>query len=91
MLNGVPTIQKGALPAPMTIPTDMMNARATDNIRMTANLDSGKAAISAAGATAFNPTDNKTYSYISSITAFDSLGNERVLNVYFVKRGTSPN
>lgn len=86
MLNGVPTIQKGALPTPITIQTDMMNARATDDIRMTANLDSGQAAIAATGATVFNPTDNKTYSYSSSVTAFDSLGNERALNVYFAKR-----
>lgn len=85
MLNGVPTIQKGALPAPITVPTDMMNARATDDIRMTANLDSGKPAIDVA-ATPFNPTDNRTYSYSSSVTAFDSLGNERALNVYFAKR-----
>ncbi|MDR5610746.1 MULTISPECIES: flagellar hook protein FlgE [unclassified Arsenophonus] len=84
-INGIPTIQPGASPAPIIIPTDMMNAKATDNISMTANLDSGKAVIPAT--TTFSPTDNKTYSYSSSVTAFDSLGNERALNVYFVKRG----
>lgn len=88
-INGIPTIQPGASPAPIIIPTDMMNAKATDNISMTANLDSGKAVISATGPTAFSPTDNKTYSYSSSVTAFDSLGNERALNVYFVKRGAN--
>ncbi|MDR5612467.1 MAG: flagellar hook-basal body complex protein, partial [Arsenophonus sp.] len=89
-INGIPTIQPGASPAPIIIPTDMMNAKATDNISMMANLDSGKAVISATGPTAFSPTDNKTYSYSSSVTAFDSLGNERALNVYFVKSGAIP-
>lgn len=87
MLNGVPTIQKGALPSPITVPTDMMNARATDDIRMTANLDSSKPVIGATGATAFNPNDSSSYS--SSVTAYDSLGNERPLNVYFAKRGAN--
>ena len=86
-LNGVPTIQKGALPTPITVPTDMMNARATDDIRMTANLDSSKPVIAAIAPTVFNPNDSNTYSYSSSVTAFDSLGNERALNVYFAKRG----
>lgn len=91
MLNGVPTIQKGALPAPITVPTDMMNARATDDIRMTANLDSSKPVIAAGAPTVFNPNDSSTYSYSSSVTAFDSLGNERALNVYFAKRGPNAN
>lgn len=82
---GIPTIQPGVSPAPIIIPTDMMNAKAINNISMTVNLDSEKEVISATGPTAFSPTGNKTYSYSSSVTAFDNLGNERAMNVYFVK------
>ena len=80
-----PAIQPGAAVGPIQIPTGQMPARASDGGTMTGNLDSGTDPIAAD--IPFDPKDNKSYSSVSQVDAYDSLGNRHTVNVYFVKTG----
>lgn len=82
--GGKNVVQKGATPSPIVIPTDMMNARATDKLDMTVNLNSGEDKIDAA-THPFDPKDNDSYSWSTNVTTYDSLGNEHNINLFFVK------
>ncbi len=77
-----PTIQQGATPVPLTVPQTSMSAKASTQGKMVVNLNSN-AALPTGGA--FAPANPATYNYVSSMTAFDSLGNPHNLNMYFVK------
>lgn len=79
-----PTIQPGAAIAPIQIPTTQMAARASDSGTLNGNLDSGTATIDPA-LNPFNPSDPKSYSSVTQLDAYDSLGNKHTVNVYFVK------
>lgn len=78
-----PTIQPGAAIAPIQIPTDQMAARASDSGTLNGNLDSGTAAINPP--VAFDPSNPKSYSSVTQLDAYDTLGNKHTVNVYFVK------
>ncbi|CAM3850580.1 MULTISPECIES: flagellar hook protein FlgE [Rahnella] len=78
-----PTIAAGAQPVALSIPTTMMSANATTVGTMVANLNSTDTAIPAA--TTFNPNDDTSYNYVSTITTYDSLGNSHDNSVYFAK------
>jgi flagellar hook protein FlgE len=77
------TIQTGTTPVALTIPDTPMSAKATTTGALTASLNSSYTAIPAT--TTFNPSDTSTFSDKSSMTAYDSLGNEHTIDLYFVK------
>ncbi|CNC62043.1 flagellar hook protein FlgE [Yersinia frederiksenii] len=76
-----PTIQQGANPVPLSIPQDMIAAKATVSGNMVANLTSTHDVITAT----FDPEKPDTYSFVNNMTTYDSLGNRHVINVYYVK------
>lgn len=77
-----PTIQTGANPVALSVPTTAMSAKATTTAAMTANLNSTDT-IKAVGS--LNTADPTTYNAKSSMTTFDSLGNSHTINLYFNK------
>ncbi|MDC9603578.1 flagellar hook protein FlgE [Xenorhabdus griffiniae] len=79
-----PEIQQGAAPGPISIPTDMLAAKATTEVKMKANLNSMHDKIDTA-ANPFKPDVKDTFNYSSGISVYDSLGNEHNVNVFFVK------
>ncbi|CDH24011.1 flagellar hook protein FlgE [Xenorhabdus bovienii] len=79
--NG-PEIQKGAAPGPISIPRDMLDAKATTNVTMTANLNSMNKKVDI---TPFDPSNKDSFNYSSGLSVYDSLGNEHNINVFFVK------
>ncbi|CAM3729571.1 flagellar hook protein FlgE [Xenorhabdus thuongxuanensis] len=83
--NG-PEIQQGVAPGPISIPTDMLAAKATTKVTMTANLNSIHNKIdTTVTSNKFDPNKKDTFNYSSSIPIYDSLGNEHNINVFFVK------
>lgn len=81
-----PAIQAGASIGPIQIPTGEMMAKGSDSGTMYGNLDSGTEAVDQV-ANPFDPADAYSYSSVNQLTAYDSLGNEHTINVYFVKTG----
>ncbi len=77
-----PAIQQGSPVGPIQIPTGQMPARASDAGAISGNLDSGNDVVSV---TPFDPTDGDSYTYSTQVNAYDSLGNEHAINVYYVK------
>lgn len=77
-----PTIQQGAQPSAIQIPTGMMPAKASTSGNMSMNLNS---AHEAPKNTPFKVDDVESYTYATSITTYDSLGNSHNMNLYFVK------
>lgn len=77
-----PAIQQGAPVGPIQIPTGQMPARASDAGSISGNLNSGNDVVTV---TPFDPADGKSYSYSTQLNAYDSLGNEHAINVYYVK------
>ncbi|WP_370547720.1 flagellar hook protein FlgE [Edwardsiella tarda] len=78
-----PTIQQGADPVPIQIPTGLMPAKSTTQGSMVLNLNSANKAIDSA--IKFDPNKVDTYTYATSMTTYDSLGNVHNMNLYFVK------
>lgn len=77
-----PTIAQGAQPVPLSVPNNMMTAKASTNGIMTANLNSTN---TVPKEPVFSSTDPESYNYVNTITTYDSLGNAHDNNVYFVK------
>ena len=81
--NGTPpTIQAGANPVALSIPTTQMLARATTTATMVSNLNSTDA-VPTGGA--FTATNVDTYNAKSTVTVYDSQGNDHALDLYYVK------
>jgi flagellar hook protein FlgE len=86
-VTGYPVGPDGQVVA--STPADLQLSRAdiapavTTRASVTVNLDSRKAAITAA----FDATDPSTYHNSTSQTVYDSLGNAHTLTMYFVKTG----
>ena len=80
-----PTVQQGANPVPLSIPQDMISAKATTSGNMVANLTSTHDVIAEA-TSPFDPDNPDTYSFVNNMTTFDSLGNRHEINVFYVKR-----
>lgn len=81
--NGTPpTIQAGANPVALSIPTTQMSARATTTATMVSNLNSTDA-VPTGGA--FTATNVDTYNAKSTVTLYDSQGNDHALDLYYVK------
>lgn len=81
-----PTIQQGAAPVPITIPTGLMPASATTSGTLVMNLNSTDKVPTI---TPFNPTNVDSYNKSVPMTVYDSLGNEHNLNMYYVKSGNN--
>ncbi|NIG98720.1 MAG: flagellar hook protein FlgE [Serratia symbiotica] len=79
-----PVIQQGADQVPLSIPANMMNAKASTAGFMVANL---KSTHKVPENKDFDPSKQDSYNYVNTITAYDSLGNAHNNNVYFVKTG----
>lgn len=79
-----PTIEQGAAVGPIQIPTGQMPARASDAGTMNGNLDSGSKIIDQ-NEYPFDPTDGNSYTQVTQVDAYDSLGNKHTINVYYVK------
>lgn len=77
-----PTIQQGAQPVTLSIPTAGMAAKATTSGTMVMKLNSATASV---GDQAFDVNDSSTYSYSQPLTTYDSLGNPHNMNLYFAK------
>ncbi|MDA8383429.1 MAG: flagellar hook protein FlgE [Betaproteobacteria bacterium] len=72
-------------PGNLQLSTAGIAPAATTTSTMQLNLDSTQPAITAT----FNPNDPTTYTYSTSQTVYDSLGNSHVLSTYFVKTGSN--
>jgi len=72
----------------LKITTGTSPAKAVSNVTLTANLSSSATAPTGG---AFDPTNDKTYNYLSTFQAYDSLGATHTTNVYYVKDATNPN
>lgn len=59
-----------------------MQAKASDAGSLSGNLDSGNDIVKV---TPFDPAKGDSYNYSTQVNAYDSLGNEHAINVYFVK------
>ncbi|AOI93590.1 flagellar hook protein FlgE [Burkholderia pseudomultivorans] len=71
---------------PLQAPTTNIAPTATTKITGQFNLNSQDALPTK---TQFDPTDNTTYNYSTSIQVYDSLGGSQPVNMYFVKSATS--
>jgi flagellar hook protein FlgE len=81
--NGVPpTIQTGANPVAISVPTTQMAARATTTATQVANLNSTDT-VPTGGA--FSASNADTYNSKSTMTVYDSQGNDHTLDMYYVK------
>ncbi len=81
-----PVILQGADPVKLTVPQSSMAAQASTTGKMVVNLDSNTTVIAPPiTPTTFNPDNPATYNYVTSMTAFDSLGNTHNVSMYFVK------
>ncbi|WP_294912719.1 flagellar hook protein FlgE [Tatumella sp. UBA2305] len=81
--SGIPAvIQTGANPGPLNIPDTQMQANATTKASLVAKLNSTD---SVPDVTPFDPTNVDSFNAKSTVTVFDSLGNQHQLDLYFVK------
>ncbi|RPH29236.1 flagellar hook protein FlgE [Buttiauxella warmboldiae] len=79
-----PAIQPGAAIDRIKIPTDQMQARASDAGTLKGNLDSGSSIVNQQ-TYPFDPANSKSYNSVTQMDAYDSLGNKHTINVYYVK------
>jgi len=77
-----PTIQTGANPVALSVPTTQMSARATTTATQVANLNSTSTALDD---TKFDASNVDTYNAKSTVTVYDSQGNDHALDLYYVK------
>lgn len=87
--SGTPlTLQTGADPTVLNIPTTQMKAKATTTGSLVANLNSSD---SAPVVTPFDKTSSDSYNAKNSMSTYDSLGNAHTIDLYFVKSSTADN
>lgn len=70
----------------LRIDTSNIAPQATTSVEAQLNLDAGEAVN---GAAAFSPTDASSYTHSTSLTVYDSLGQEHVAVVYYRKTGAN--
>lgn len=80
------TIQAGANPVALRIPTEQMSARATTTAGLVANLNSTDTTPTV---TTFSTANADSYNKKTTATVFDSQGNDHALDMYFSKDTTS--
>lgn len=79
-----PTIQTGANPVALSVPTTQMSARATTTASLVSNLNSTDAIPTV---TTFDASNVDSYNAKSTVTVYDSQGNDHALDLYYVKTG----
>ncbi|WNN49950.1 flagellar hook protein FlgE [Siccibacter colletis] len=84
-----PTIQQGADPIALTIPTGQMPASATNSAQLVMNLNSSDDPITLTAASPFDPANSDTYNKSVPLTVYDSLGNDHNVKLYYVKTGAN--
>ncbi|MBK0019509.1 flagellar hook protein FlgE [Kosakonia sp. S42] len=77
-----PTIKTGSAPVELSVPTTAMTASATNKGSLKVTLNSS---YNPPSKSVFNPADVDSYNDKTSMTVFDSLGNQHKLDIYFVK------
>ncbi|MCA1175342.1 MULTISPECIES: flagellar hook protein FlgE [unclassified Pantoea] len=77
-----PTIQTGANPVALSVPTTQMAARATTTAGLVSNLNSTDATPTV---TPFDSSNVDSYNAKSTVTVYDSQGNDHALDLYYVK------
>lgn len=82
-----PTVQTGANPQAINIPTTLMAAKSTTTASQQINLNS----TDTAPTTAFDPTNPDSYNKKGTVTVFDSQGNAHNMNLFYVKDATPAN
>ncbi|WP_034914060.1 MULTISPECIES: flagellar hook protein FlgE [Erwinia] len=80
-----PTVQTGANPVALSVPTTAMSAKATTTAGLVANLNSTD---SVPTVTPFDSANVDSYNSKASMTTYDSLGNAHTINLYFVKNAS---
>lgn len=86
-LTGYPAgVGTGGEPTELRIPAGSMQAQATSSMDLALNLDSGAEMIDR-DAMDFDQDNSSSYSYANSVTAYDSLGNQQNLLVFFSRVG----
>lgn len=81
------TVQTGANPQVINIPTTLMAAKSTTTASQQINLNS----TDTAPTTAFDPANPDTYNKKGTVTVFDSQGNAHNMNLFYVKDATPAN
>ena len=77
-----PKIQQGSAPGPLKISQDMLNASATSKAFLQTNLNSNS---KVPEKQPINAEDADTFNYSTNITTYDSLGNQRNVQLFYVK------
>lgn len=84
-LMGFPAgVGTGGQPEVLQVPAGALNAVATSGVEASLNLDATSDTINR-GATPFDTTDSDSYSYANTGTAYDSLGVQHSMTMYFSK------
>ncbi|OHV12022.1 flagellar hook protein FlgE [Kushneria phosphatilytica] len=81
-----PSVATGGTPEAIQVPSTSMIAKGTSEARGKVALDAGSEIRDPAN---FDPNDVNTYSWSTTNTVYDSLGNAQSLNLYFVKDGSN--
>lgn len=76
-----PTVQTGANPQAISIPTTLMAAKSTTTASQQINLNS----TDTAPTVAFDPSTPDSYNKKGTVTVFDSQGNAHNMNLFYVK------
>ena len=82
-----PTVQTGANPQAISIPTTLMAAKSTTTASQQINLNS----TDTAPTVAFDPANPDSYNKKGTVTVFDSQGNAHNMNLFYVKDATPAN
>lgn len=77
-----PRIDQSGTPGALRIPEDMLSATASTKGSVQINLNSNSEKPKKAPV---NPSDSESYNYSTSMTAYDSLGNEHNIRFFYVK------
>ncbi|OTP82835.1 flagellar hook protein FlgE [Gilliamella apicola] len=77
-----PKIQHGSAPGPLKISQEMLNASATSKAFLQTNLNSNS---KIPEKQPINAEDADTFNYSTNITTYDSLGNQRNVQLFYVK------
>ena len=77
-----PKIQQGSAPGPLKISQDMLNASATSKAFLQTNLNSNS---KVPEKQPINAENADTFNYSTNITTYDSLGNQRNVQLFYVK------
>ena len=77
-----PKIQQGATPEPLKVSQEMLNASATTKASLQTNLNSNS---KVPEKQPLNALDADTFNYSTTITTYDSLGNQRNVQLFYVK------